>query len=170
MESVNTLAEKTNETEIKKDVILFVCTGNTCRSPMCSALFNHKYAGLTKIASSAGLAADGTPISSSAVHALREFGVKNTPDNDFMSHVSRCVNEKMMKEAFLVVGVSSSHAMSLIMRFPAYASKITSFKRNISDPFCGDDETYRYCLKTIDEAMGEMFSAEKGEADEHNRD
>ena len=41
--------------------VLFVCTGNTCRSPMCAALFNDRYAGLTRHAVSAGLMVS-TPI------------------------------------------------------------------------------------------------------------
>ena len=69
----------------------------------------------------------------------------------------------MLANASLIVGVSSSHAMSLIMNYPQFASKITSFSKDIFDPFGGDDEMYAYCLKTIDSALSEMFTEDKDE-------
>lgn len=148
--------------EIKKDEVLFVCTGNTCRSPMCAALYNRKYAGLTSVGLSAGLSADGLPISKNAVLALREHGVQSDSYNNYESHISRTVTREMLESASIVVGVSSSHAMTLIMRFPEFASKITSFARDITDPFGGDEECYKRCLADIDIALGEMFASNKG--------
>ncbi|MGN1409680.1 MAG: hypothetical protein ACI4XJ_05840, partial [Eubacteriales bacterium] len=60
--------------------VLFVCTGNTCRSPMCEAVFNSMY-GSDKIkAKSAGIFADGSPVSKNAVKALAEDGIEISPD------------------------------------------------------------------------------------------
>ena len=143
---------------IKKETVLFVCTGNTCRSPMCAALFNHKYAGLTRYAISAGMSLPGNPISSNACFALREYGVPSTKNNDYEHHLSIALDEKMVRGAEIIIGVTSSHAMKLIMDYPAYASKITSFKSDIFDPYGGDEETYKFCLKKIDDALKEMFT------------
>lgn len=156
---MNTLSEKEKMTDIaiQKDTILFVCTGNTCRSPMCAALYNQKYAGLTSFGISAGLSVDGSPIAHNAILALREYGVKSSGYNNYESHISSNVSRNMMETATLVVGVTSAHAMALIMRFPDLASKITSFARDISDPFGGDAECYTHCIETIDAAMSEMF-------------
>ena len=153
--------EKNATPEIKKDAVLFVCSGNTCRSPMCAALFNHKYAGLTRHAISAGLSTGGEKISSSAVYALKKYGVKSTVDNDYENHVSRTVTAEMIDSAVTVIGVSSAHALSLIMRYPQYATKITSFDTDIFDPYGMDDEVYAYCLKKIDDALGKMFSSKE---------
>lgn len=159
MTLLNTLSEKEKKIDvaIQKDTVLFVCTGNTCRSPMCAALYNQTYAGLTSFGISAGLCADGSPIAHNAVIALRDCGVRSTEYNNYEAHVSVTVSREMMESATLIVGVTSAHAMALIMRFPDLASKITSFTRDISDPFGGDTECYKSCIEAIDSALSDMF-------------
>lgn len=153
----DTMQKKEADELLGRDVVLFVCTGNTCRSPMCAALFNDRYAGLTRHAISAGLMADGSPISENAVRALENAGVISRPDNDYKSHISKNVTEEMIKSASVVVGVTSSHAMQLILRFPAYASKITVMPTEISDPFGGDLSRYEACLSDIDNSLRAAF-------------
>jgi len=166
---LDTLPAKTDEFVLQKDTVLFVCTGNTCRSPMCAALFNDRYAGLTRHAVSAGLMADGSPISDNAVRALEHAGVPSRrPDNDYKSHLSRNVTEDMIKNAAVVVGVTSSHAMQLMLRFPAYASKIAVMPEEISDPYGGSLSRYEACLADIDRALRAAFGLdvpEKGDAE-----
>ena len=162
---LTSLPLKTDGDFLPKDTVLFVCTGNTCRSPMCAALFNDRFAGLTRHAVSAGLMADGSPISENAVRALENAGVApRKPENDYPSHISRNVTPEMMEHAALVIGVTSSHAMQLLLRFPAYASKITVLPTEISDPFGGSPARYESCLADIAHALQTAFGfAEEGE-------
>lgn len=161
--AVGTIVEDTapikdGTVRIKKHTILFVCTGNTCRSPMCAALFNEKYSGLTSYAVSAGLFADGSAISDNAVLALEQYGIKSTEFNNYKAHVSRNVTARAMEEADTVIGVTKSHAMELTFRFPAFATKIMPMPLEISDPYGGSLSDYEKCLSDIDAALEILFS------------
>ena len=159
--------------------VLFVCTGNTCRSPMAAALLNDKMRMREVcsamggeqapegrlVASSAGLwPTEGAPISPQAAAALAEAGVVALPDNDYTAHRARAVNEALMAAADTVVAITGAHAMELMMRFPQYAAKITTLGVDIPDPFGGDAAQYRACLQMLSYAISRRFEA--GESDE----
>ena len=145
---------------VKKTKSLFICTGNTCRSPMCAALYNDRFAGDDSAAFSRGLYADGSSITRNAAMVLKENGIVSTSANPYADHFSKTVTEDDMEMSDLVIGVSSSHAMELIFRFPSCASKITSLPMNIPDPFGGDLADYRLCFTRIEEALDAMFVKE----------
>lgn len=168
----STLSDLTFERPV---TVCFVCTGNTCRSPMAEAVLNHLFrvppvctaCDMEKVlssrqlrATSAGLYAMGDPIAANAVAALEDAEIPSTPDNDYKRHVSRPINPEIMETADLVVGLTESHAVQLMSWFPRYASKITCFPRSIPDPFGGDLDDYRDCLAAITEGIREMFPTE----------
>lgn len=141
--------------------ILFVCTGNTCRSPMAAALWNTRYQDTQFRAVSAGLAADGSGISPNAVSALIRKGIPSTPENDYLSHISHTVNASDMEKADIVYGLTQRHAMQLMFAFPQYAAKISVLPMDICDPYGGDVDVYERCLNDIEAAFSVLFAKQE---------
>jgi protein-tyrosine phosphatase len=127
--------------------ILFVCTGNTCRSPMAAALMNKLLAEnkITDIiAGSAGIAAsEGESASINAIAAAREFGV------DLSKHSARQVTREMIEGSDAVYTMSPPHSQGLKATFPEYAGKISTLGSGIPDPFGGDLNIYKVCRDSI---------------------
>ena len=82
------------------DKIVFICTGNTCRSPMAEGFFRalggEEKTGLAAL--SAGMyTSDGLPASGNAVTAAAELGA------DITSHRSRMLTPELAREAKYLV-------------------------------------------------------------------
>lgn len=132
--------------------VCFVCTGNTCRSPMAAMVLNKlgKEYGITAV--SAGLFPNvGDPISVYAAEALNK--------NNFCvpDHFAVRINEDIVGDCDRIIGMSENHAFILMQMFPTAASKIYNMPENIDDPYGGTIEDYEKCLKQIIAGVREMF-------------
>ena len=133
--------------------IVFVCTGNTCRSPMAEGLFRKLLAdkNITDVeCSSAGIfAMAGDEVTPNSVAACERFGV------DISAHRARRINEYLLDETDKFVCMTFQHASTLALYVPA--EKVMVLGGGIPDPFGGDLETYIICANSIRKALEEQF-------------
>jgi len=150
-------------------MLLFVCTGNICRSPMAEGYFNKKSKerGLDINAKSAGTSAcEGDRAS-----ALSMKVIKNLYNVDISRHKARTVSEEDIKEASLVLTMSRMHKHILISNFPDYREKIftlseyalgpdvVKFAEDIKDPFMSDEYTYSKVAEQIADYVDKVIES-----------
>jgi protein-tyrosine-phosphatase len=104
--------------------ILFVCTGNICRSPMAEYLFREHHATEHgwRVGGAGTHAPVGSPASREAVKALKEVGI------DLRPHRSRQLTDALVDEADLIVVMTEGHRQICLERFPAAADKVHVLK------------------------------------------
>lgn len=144
--------------------VLFVCTGNICRSPMAEGLFRHNVSGRGGFeALSAGVGAtDGQRPSEYAVRALAELGI------DISHQRSRSLTSELVNQADYIFGMTHSHVDSIILLYPQAAEKtfllrefdetLDQFEKDISDPIGGSYEVYLNCRDQIEQGIASLLN------------
>jgi protein-tyrosine phosphatase len=141
------------------NMYLFVCTGNTCRSPMAEGLFRKMLADRLKCSEdelvdrgymvvSAGVAAGpGSPPSPEAVEILSARGA------DISGHESQQVTPQLLSQADQIFTMTRSHRELLVREFPDVAPRVKLISRNgsdVIDPIGAGMEEYRRCADQIE--------------------
>lgn len=150
------------------DLVLFVCTGNTCRSPLAAAIARDLAARSLGVPASAvlahgidfGSAGTGTapdlPASEGAIAAAAEI------DLDLGEHRSRPLEPELVHRAKVVVCLAQSHRRAILAEMPEAAGKVVLLRpddRDIADPYGMELKTYRRVRDEIRAAIGARLPA-----------
>lgn len=148
---------------MSKKKIIFVCTGNTCRSSMAEAmaksiLQNMDTGGVEVEITSAGtMALPGAPAAENAIKVLESRGI------DLKGHTASLLTREEVQEADLVLTMTGTHREQVCALAPGCEHKVftlaeyTEKGADISDPFGGPEDTYRQCAAEIEELVTEAL-------------
>ena len=123
--------------------VLFVCTGNTCRSPMAAGLARQLLAEMkgvsverleeagVRVRSAGVMVGASSPASHQAVEAMRQMGV------DLSRHISTPLTEDLIQDADAIYTMTDSHRQAVLIHSPAAAGKTHRLDHadDIMDPY-----------------------------------
>ena len=148
--------------QLSQYIVLFVCTGNTCRSPMAERIFQKLLSEKLRCSTdklpeqgvqilSAGMAAfPGGKPSREAVEILSRHGI------DLSNHSSQPLSERLVRHADLILAMTQAHMNSLLSQWPDAAGRsflIRSDRQDIDDPIGQPIGAYQHCADEIAAAL-----------------
>lgn len=139
--------------------ILFVCTGNTCRSPMAVGLVG-KTLGKKRnieIKSAGVIAPNGLPASSNAVSVMKEL------DIDISKHCTQPLTKELVGEAHLVFVMTQIHKLEVINFLEKHGKEVYLVREfdpevhhanmDVADPIGKSIDVYRHCRDEINRCV-----------------
>ena len=137
-------------------MVLIVCTGNLCRSPMAEGLLRQRFQeeGLEthhRVFSAGVWAVDGHQASDHAIAVMAERGI------DITGHIAHTINANDVAEADLILVMTKDHEQVIRNTWPHYGWKIRRLsemvgkRKDVWDPYGGSIEEYRVCADTLSE-------------------
>ncbi len=142
--------------------VLFICTGNLCRSPMAAALLRARLARDEarrdwQVGSAGVWAAEGRPASAHSIEEMAQRGI------DLRAHRARNVTRGLMAEADLVLAMTRNHAEALGAAFPEYVPKVYLLSEmigkeyDIYDPYRGMRLEYVYVASELEQLIEDGY-------------
>jgi protein arginine phosphatase len=156
----------TNLKRMSGTFYLFVCTGNTCRSPMAEGMFRKMLADKLQcdqeelaeqgyLVLSAGIAAaEGNPAAHEAILLLESEGI------DLSSHISRQLTESLLDQADVVMTLTKGHRNAILTSRPDLEESVRLLSpsgMDISDPIGGGMSEYATCKAEIEQALNDLI-------------
>ncbi|OLO42269.1 low molecular weight phosphatase family protein [Alkalihalophilus pseudofirmus] len=140
--------------------VLFVCTGNTCRSPMAEALLKQKLNDEIEVQSAGIYAVPGSDASEQTKEVLKERGIS-------FAHRSQTLSLELLNWATIVLTMTESHKQLIISQFPEMNKKVFTLKEyaqgedgfsgDIADPYGGSVNEYRFTAYEIETMIEKLW-------------
>ena len=137
--------------------VLFVCTGNTCRSPMAEAILRNKSGENIEVKSAGIFAGNGSPASANTAQVLQENGME-------CQHSSSLLTQDHIEWATYIFTMTSHHKQAILHSFPEAHDKVFTLKEyvdgngDVSDPFGGPVEIYRETYAELEPLIDQVLS------------
>ncbi|WP_216829958.1 low molecular weight protein arginine phosphatase [Alkalihalobacterium elongatum] len=140
--------------------VLFVCTGNTCRSPMAEAILKQKTNNQLEVKSAGIYANPGSQASEQAIEVLKERGIA-------CDHRSQPLSHELLEWASVVFTMTGNHKQFILSQYPEMGEKIYTLKEfalgnegftgDVVDPFGGSVEHYRLTADEIEKMVEKII-------------
>ncbi|RKY87805.1 hypothetical protein DRQ11_05255 [candidate division KSB1 bacterium] len=106
--------------------VLFVCTGNACRSPMAQGILEHllpeDYRSKVKVTSAGTAAIENSPASSQAIAVAKEHGI------DISKHRAQELSEPLLRDSNIVFVMAKEHYQYIVQHYPQYRDNVFLLK------------------------------------------
>lgn len=137
--------------------VLFVCSGNTCRSPMAEAILASKRLPGIEVRSAGVFAFDGADLSPQAGHVLADNQI------DFQ-HKATLLQAEDVDWADLILTMTESHKTFIHQQFPHAADKVHTLKeyvgeesKDVADPFGGSVSVYEETFAELKQLIEKLI-------------
>lgn len=137
--------------------VVFICTGNTCRSPMAEGFLKYLAQDKGIQVSSRGLMVFGeTPANDSAIYVMKEQGI------DITNHLSKAFDKDELEDNTLVLTMTHRHKTVLTqhgIQGDVYSIKeFVGAQGDVNDPYGGDLSIYRSCANELKELTEQIIN------------
>ncbi|RUL53163.1 low molecular weight protein arginine phosphatase [Lysinibacillus antri] len=137
--------------------IYFICTGNTCRSPMAEAILKSRNIQGVQVKSAGIYALEGGEISENAKEVLAQDRIR-------FDHITAQVKHEDIEWADLILTMTLAHKNMILHTFPNAYQKTFTLKeyvtpyssKDVSDPFGGDIHMYRHTFQELTKLIDEL--------------